>query len=231
MQQWYQCPRCSIQVAFGTRFCGNCGTQLNWPVQQQAQPPPVYQQQYVGTWSQQPVFVPNTSGQGKTAIVPTEIKGWNWGAFLLSFWWGIFNRVWISLLCLIPYAGIIMAFVLGAKGNEWAWQSKRWDSVEHFKKTQRTWRNWGIALVVLLVIVPLFVLGAYFIYDYFIKEPVSVLPPTATQEREQVGLTCAYHLLAADIVLDVGGGLTGLQKAFSCLTCPDKIQFVQENCV
>jgi hypothetical protein len=58
MQQWYQCPRCSTQVAYGTKFCGNCGTQLNWPTQQQQppnyqppqQPPPQHQQQY-----QQPV--------------------------------------------------------------------------------------------------------------------------------------------------------------------------------
>jgi hypothetical protein len=34
MQQWYQCPRCSAAVAFGTRFCGKCGVQLNWPTQQ-----------------------------------------------------------------------------------------------------------------------------------------------------------------------------------------------------
>ncbi|MBM3119291.1 MAG: zinc ribbon domain-containing protein [Chloroflexi bacterium] len=42
MQQWYQCPRCGAPVAFGSRFCTNCGTQLNWPTQQ-IQPPPVYQ--------------------------------------------------------------------------------------------------------------------------------------------------------------------------------------------
>jgi len=41
MQQWYQCPRCGTQVAFGVGFCGNCGTQLNWPAQP---PPPQYQQ-------------------------------------------------------------------------------------------------------------------------------------------------------------------------------------------
>jgi len=45
MQQWYQCPRCGAQVAFGARFCGNCGIQLNGPTQQQPQPPPHYQQQ------------------------------------------------------------------------------------------------------------------------------------------------------------------------------------------
>jgi hypothetical protein len=52
MQQWYKCPKCGAQVAFGTRFCGNCQTQLNWPTQPQPQyqPPPQqpaqYQQQY-----------------------------------------------------------------------------------------------------------------------------------------------------------------------------------------
>jgi uncharacterized membrane protein YvbJ len=43
MQQSYQCPRCGVSVPFGFRFCGNCGTQLNW--QQQTPNPPVYQGQ------------------------------------------------------------------------------------------------------------------------------------------------------------------------------------------
>ncbi len=44
MQQQYQCSNCGAQVAFGIRFCGNCGMQLNWPTQQQMQPPPQYRQ-------------------------------------------------------------------------------------------------------------------------------------------------------------------------------------------
>jgi hypothetical protein len=46
-----------------------------------------------------------------------------------------------------------MVFVLGAKGNEWAWQSKRWDSVEHFKRTQRTWAWWGLGVQGFAVVV------------------------------------------------------------------------------
>ncbi len=91
--------------------------------------------------------VATTSGQGKDAAVPEEIRGWNWGAFLLNWIWGIGNRVWISLLCFVPFANVIMPFVLGAKGNEWAWQSKAWNSIEHFKKTQRTWMWWGVGLL------------------------------------------------------------------------------------
>ncbi len=95
----------------------------------------------------------NTSGQGKTAIVPYEIKGWNWGAFLLGWIWGIGNHVWIALLSAIPYVGWVMEIVLGLKGNEWAWRNKKWDSVEHFKRTQRTWTKWGVGLVILPAVV------------------------------------------------------------------------------
>lgn len=44
MSQQFSCPSCGLPVAFGSRFCGNCGTELNWPTQQ-PQPPLVYQHQ------------------------------------------------------------------------------------------------------------------------------------------------------------------------------------------
>lgn len=57
LQQWYQCPNCGGHIAFGVRFCGNCGTQLNWPTQQQS-PSSQYQQQQTGGWTgyQQPSY-------------------------------------------------------------------------------------------------------------------------------------------------------------------------------
>jgi hypothetical protein len=91
----------------------------------------------------------NTSGQGPTAVVPREIQGWNWGAFLLTWIWGIGNNVLLALLTLVPLVGLVMWFVLGVKGTEWAWQNKRWDSIEHFQRVQRTWTKWGV--IVLLV--------------------------------------------------------------------------------
>lgn len=94
----------------------------------------------------------NTSGQGKLADIPGEIRGWNWGAFLLNWIWGLSNRVWISLLCFIPFVSWIMIFVLGAKGNEWAWRNKKWGSVEHFKRTQRTWAWWGLGITIVLIV-------------------------------------------------------------------------------
>lgn len=45
MQRMYQCPNCGVPVAFGVKFCTNCGTSLSWPARQQVQPPSVHQQQ------------------------------------------------------------------------------------------------------------------------------------------------------------------------------------------
>lgn len=75
--------------------------------------------------------------------IPAEIRRWNWGAFLLNWIWGIGNNTYIALLTLIPIVGLIMPFVLGAKGSAWAWRNGRWDSVEHFKRVQRRWAMWG----------------------------------------------------------------------------------------
>ena len=94
----------------------------------------------------------NTSGQGKDAIVPPEAQRWNWGAFFLTWIWGLGNQVYIALLALIPLVGLVMIFVLGAKGNEWAWRNKRWDSVEHFVRVQKKWAAWGVGIFLVIVL-------------------------------------------------------------------------------
>lgn len=86
----------------------------------------------------------NTSGQGAAAQVPPEIQRWNWGAFLLSWIWGIGNNVLASLVVFVPLVGFAWLFVLGIKGNEWAWRHKRWASVEAFQASQRRWARWGV---------------------------------------------------------------------------------------
>ena len=81
----------------------------------------------------------NTSGQGKGATVPDEVKGLSWGGFFWTWVWGLFNRVWLSLLVFVPVVGFFVPFVLLFKGREWAWQNKTWESVEHFNRVQRKW--------------------------------------------------------------------------------------------
>jgi hypothetical protein len=89
------------------------------------------------------VFMSNPPVLPDPKAVPAEINRWNWGAFLLSWIWGVGNNTYIALLALIPFVGLVMHFVLGAKGSAWAWRNGHWDSIEHFKRVQRKWAMWG----------------------------------------------------------------------------------------
>lgn len=90
----------------------------------------------------------NNSGDRNAIICPPGVKGWSWGAFLLNWFWAIFNKTWIGLLAFIPYVGVIVSIYLGIKGRELAWRNKRWDSLEHFNRVQRSWSIWGLVLIV-----------------------------------------------------------------------------------
>ncbi len=109
----------------------------------------------------------NTSGQGKSAVIPDEIRKWNWGALFLNSIWGLGNRTYIALLCLIPIVGVVMVFVLSAKGNKWAWQNKRWKSIEHFKRVQKIWSWAGLAVFLFLLfgIIPNIVIPNFMNYN------------------------------------------------------------------
>lgn len=89
----------------------------------------------------------NTSGHGPSTEIPAEVKRWSWGGFCLSWIWGVFNGTFIALLSLIPLVNLVMAFVLGAKGNEWAWRNKQWQSIEHFHQVQKNWAIAGLVIV------------------------------------------------------------------------------------
>lgn len=104
---------------------------------------------------QAPQAPENTSGT--MGSVPEEIKGWNWGAFWLNWIWGIGNQVWIGLLALV--IGLIMSIILGIKGNEWAWQNRRFESIEQFKQVQRIWSYWGWAILALWVLILIGMMG------------------------------------------------------------------------
>lgn len=94
----------------------------------------------------------NTSGQGKEAVLPDELEGLNWGAFLLNWIWGLGNRTYIALLALIPFVNFVMPFVLLFKGNKWAWANRSWRDADHFRRVQRKWAWAGVIVWVTLVL-------------------------------------------------------------------------------
>lgn len=105
-------------------------------------------------------FTVNNSGQGglfdRSVSVPEEIKGWNWGAFLLPTFWPFTNRVWIGLLAWLYLfwvpMGLVVAIGLGIKGNEWAWKSRQWQSIAAFKAHQRAWTLAGFIVLGMAII-------------------------------------------------------------------------------
>jgi hypothetical protein len=136
------CTHCGDNNDADAQFCNHCGKPL--AAEQQTAQLDVKQ----GFVSPKINFQ-NNSGQGKLAALPPQLYGWNWGAFFLPWIWGIGNNTMIAFLTWIPLVNFVMIFMLGAKGNEWAWQNKRWKSIEHFKKVQKLWAIWGFILFVL----------------------------------------------------------------------------------
>lgn len=93
----------------------------------------------------------NNLGQSKLSTssvsVPNEIKGWNWGAFLLPWLWLLTNRrISIGLVGWIPPLSLMTMVYFGMYGNELAWKSRQWQSVEQFKAHQKGWAIAGIVL-------------------------------------------------------------------------------------
>jgi hypothetical protein len=131
----------------------------------------------------------NTSGQGAMAVVPREIEGWNWGAFLLTWIWGLGNNVLIALLMFVPMVNIVMWFVLGAKGSEWAWRNKRWDSVEEFRRVQRTWTKWGVIVALAsLALATIFAVALFFGVSSLMKNSEPYLTALARMDANPAAM-------------------------------------------
>lgn len=84
---------------------------------------------------------PNTSGQGKNALVPPEIRKQNWGAAILNGIWLLGNGLWFTDISKEGYrSGRMFIYPnLGPRANEIAWKYRRWDSVESFLRVQQRW--------------------------------------------------------------------------------------------
>ena len=149
-----QCNHCGRNNDEDAKFCNYCGKPIT-PIQQTVKNNIQSQSQTASKFD-----FPNNSGQGKLAVLPPQLIGWNWGAFFLTWIWGIGNSTFIAFLTWIPIVNLIMIFVLGAKGNEWAWQNKRWQGIEHFKRVQKLWAIWGFILFTLGILFALIVIIA-----------------------------------------------------------------------
>ena len=84
---------------------------------------------------------------GAPAALPVELEHWNWAAFLWGPIWAIGHGVTWGWGYLVPYLNIVMPFLMGAKANRWAWERKRYTSVEAYLNKQKQWINAWLYLV------------------------------------------------------------------------------------
>ena len=108
------------------------------------------------------VYSGNITSELDNSDIPIEnIKGWNWGAFWLTWLWGIGNKSWLTFWALIPYFNILWMFVCGFKGNEWAWKNKNWTNFEEFTRVQKKWATIAniLAVTLITIVVIIMILG------------------------------------------------------------------------
>lgn len=111
----------------------------------------------------------------KGQAFPEKINCFNWGACIITPIWGLFNNSPIACLAFvlpfIPYFGwllsILFSIYCGAKGNEWAWENKEWESINHFHSVQRKWAIWALAIETGIIIAV--VSAGSYIFKYFIQ--------------------------------------------------------------
>jgi|GEM_PF-2322837 len=135
------------------------------------------------TVSKTPCPAPEVSCAPQTPL-PDEIKKFNWGAFFLTWIWGIGNNSYITLFAFLAYfvasvansLGVVLPFCLafniycGVMGNQWAWKNKTWESTEYFNRVQKRWAIGGVLFFILtrilttLLIVSMFALMFYLLY-------------------------------------------------------------------
>jgi len=126
--------------------------------------------------------------------IPKELKDFNWGAFLLTFIWGIKFKAWVTFLVIplvwfqFPFGLnwlflIILQFYCGIKGNEWAYQVDWWKTPADFRRTQT---RWAIAAVLVHILVPLVIIS---VLTLFVKKS----PDNPRQFARNFQCTIAYN--------------------------------------
>lgn len=93
---------------------------------------------------------------------PSILDTWNWGAFTLSWIWGVCNGIYWPLCMIvcnfIPYFGVLCSLsicvYLGFKGNKMAWTNARQKEITaySFERTQATWNILGLILFIISVL-------------------------------------------------------------------------------
>ena len=144
------CKHCGKEIDDNAKFCTHCG-----------------EKKHKADIKESSEAIDNTTEEH---IAPkNNIGKWSWGAFGLT--WLYLNYMkdkswWVFLLIMIITNGMIKSedttavwigvlgqfgeiINLGIKGRSIAWESREWQDLEHFRKTQKAWDIWGVVIFIL----------------------------------------------------------------------------------
>ena len=118
-------------------------------------------------------------------------KEFNWGAFLGTWVWGLFNKTYVTLWQLIlawtPF-GFYWKLICGLKGNEWAYRNKKADNIDEFNKSQE--KQATVFAVLVALVGPILYLGFVFaivgLLTFGIMKDVKDNPEAAKSRMETI---------------------------------------------
>ena len=112
-----------------------------------------------------------TKGKITSQKPANNLIKFNWGAFLGTWIWGLFNRasatLWMLPLCL-TFGWFPFMLICGMKGNEWA-RNEKFDTLEEFHKNQEKQTVVWVLLAPILVVIGFLVvpiLSGIKLYNY-----------------------------------------------------------------
>lgn len=142
------CTKCGKALPIEARFCGACGQLVEINSETEL------------TETVDSLFEEATKGESVQERVEKAFRTWNWGAFMFTPLWGIFNKTWVALLALLPLANFVVPFVCAKKGARWAYDNRKWSNDEAYLKSNEKWNEFGKGALALTVVGAI-ILGVY----------------------------------------------------------------------
>jgi hypothetical protein len=105
----------------------------------------------------------NTSGMREKAVLPAQAKGWSWAGFVPGGAFGFVVGIpWLGILGLLGictgrfglfYLWPLYILIVGAKGREFAWRRRSFESVTQYREMTGAWDKTGLALVIVDIVI------------------------------------------------------------------------------
>jgi hypothetical protein len=147
------CSKYGYKLVKNANYCSNCGNSVQTV------------QRKMSLAKVDKMFSHNrqTNRKSRTTATRTEYKDntgylsdWSWGAFGLTFLWGLYHQLFLSLLMFVPLVNIVVWIMLGAYGRRWAWEKGNWTDIQSFKKSQDKWDTVGKIIFFLFITILLY---------------------------------------------------------------------------